>query len=76
VTAHVLVRGIRIELDDEGMRVERDGHVYTVAWRAGAPAGDVPPPVPVGDAAGGCTCLTGFPYPLPCPVHPAARVTR
>jgi hypothetical protein len=62
----------------------RDGIVYSVAWRAAD--GDVPDPPPdvpdvpdgdaappVGDAAGGCTCLTGFPYPLPCPLHPRRR---
>jgi hypothetical protein len=74
----VQLHDVRIEVDDVGVRVERDGVVYTVAWRAAPPAADPPAPpamrlgaMPSTDPpAPACTCLAGWPYPLPCPVHP------
>jgi len=73
--AHMQCRGIRIEIDDVGMIVERDGIAYSVVWVSATPAMPVAPapapPAPI--PAAECTCLVGFPYPLPCPVHPRPR---
>lgn len=48
--ASVQVRSIRIELDDAGLVVERDGRTYAIAWKSGpVPDGTVPkeqPPQP------------------------------
>lgn len=44
-TARVQLRGMRIEIDDAGMLVERDGVVYALVWRGPPmPTDPAPPP--------------------------------
>lgn len=58
---NIQLHAMRIEVDDAGMMVEREGFVYHIAW-ASRPA---QPPTLEPE----CTCVRDFPYP-DCRVHP------
>lgn len=56
----IQLHAIHIDIDDDGLLVERGGITYSVRWAPSHAQLDEPPE---------CTCIRDFPY-AACRVHP------